>query len=104
MAQQHLPLFHVCAIDFDPSEMSSHHIVCAIYFSHVPSVARGSPLFIVYSSVVSSDLFTTLPLFDQIGRLEFGLMWISVMPVMIQKCNTLKHYSVALETRQSVGG
>lgn len=43
-------------------------------------------LFVVYSGVVNGDLFTTMPLFDQIGRLDFGLLWISVMPVMTQ-CN-----------------
>lgn len=45
-------------------------------------------LFVVYSGVVNGDLFTTMPLFDQIGRLDFGLLWISVMPVMTQSNDT----------------
>lgn len=33
LAQQPPPLFHVCALDFDPSEMSSDHAFCDINVS-----------------------------------------------------------------------
>lgn len=46
------------------------------------------PWFVVYcvSCLVHADLFSNRSLFDQIGRLDFGLMWISVMPART-RCN-----------------
>lgn len=80
----------MCVLNFDPSGITSDCVFCAFHFSVFAARLSCFDSLYLFCSIFDGDLFNYISLFHKISRLDFVLMWISVIPLIIQWNDTVE--------------